>query len=128
MDISATESEDAYTLHVSGRMDTLTALEVEEPLMRAIKEHPAVVFDCEQLDYIGSFGLRVLFAGQRTALGLNHSLVLSGVTGKVREIFDITGSSNFLTIREAADRSTNVATVPTDAPASNPVQALGDVQ
>jgi anti-sigma B factor antagonist len=98
MDISTTDSDGARIIHISGRLDTLTAPEFEEPLRRAIEEYPAVVLDCGQLDYVSSAGLRVLLAGQKAATASGHSLALSGVSDAVREVFDMTGFSDILNI------------------------------
>jgi anti-anti-sigma factor len=99
MDISTTDSDGIYTLHISGRLDTLTAPAFEEPFAQALREHPTVVLDCAQLDYISSAGLRVLLAGQKLAAAAEHSLILSSVSDEVREVFDMTGFSNILTIQ-----------------------------
>jgi anti-anti-sigma factor len=99
MDISVTESDGTQTLHVSGRLDTLTAPELEEPLRRVIEENPTVVVDCAQLDYISSAGLRVLLTGQKVANASGHSLAFSNVSDGVREIFEMTGFSDILTIQ-----------------------------
>ncbi|MDR3137005.1 MAG: STAS domain-containing protein [Coriobacteriales bacterium] len=98
MDISATDRDGAHIIHISGRLDTLTAPELEEPLRQAIEKYPAVVLDCERLDYVSSAGLRVLLTGQKTAIASGHSFALSGVSDAVHEVFDMTGFSDILQI------------------------------
>jgi anti-sigma B factor antagonist len=99
MDILITDSDGTRTLQVSGRLDTLTAPELEGPLKQAVEKYSEVVMDCAQLDYVSSAGVRVLLIGQKAADASGHSLALSNVSGDVREVFEMTGFSDILTIR-----------------------------
>ena len=51
----------------------------------------------EKLDYISSAGLRVILKTQK-ALEKKAGLKLTHVSNEVKEVFDITGFSDFLTI------------------------------
>ena len=81
------------TLAPQGRVDTLTAPELEAAVVvDGIEE---LVFDLEAVDYISSAGLRVLLSAQKTMAG--KSMKIAHVAPAVREVFDITGFSDIFT-------------------------------
>ncbi|MDR1089418.1 MAG: STAS domain-containing protein [Coriobacteriales bacterium] len=98
MEILSSDNDDTRTIRLSGRLDTLTAPELEGPLVEACESWQITVVDCEKLDYVSSAGLRVLLAGQKVASAKNHALRLINVSDGVREVFDITGFSRILSI------------------------------
>ena len=56
-----------------------------------------LTFDLEKLEYISSSGLRQLLFAQKT-MGRKGSMKVINANETVREIFEITGFSDFLTI------------------------------
>ena len=48
-----------------GRLDTVTAPQLESELKESIKDVVELVFDFESLDYVSSAGLRVLLSAQK---------------------------------------------------------------
>ena len=84
-------------LILEGRLDTATAPQLEETLNSSLAGVTALKFDLEKLDYISSAGLRVLLSSQKT-MNKQGSMVISNVSPEVKEIFDVTGFSDILTI------------------------------
>jgi len=84
-------------LALSGRLDTVTAPELESVLKESIEGAESLEFDMTELEYISSAGLRVLLSAQKT-MSKQGSMVLKNVNEDVREIFDVTGFSDILTI------------------------------
>ena len=82
---------------LEGRLDTTTAPQLEAELNSALSGVTALKFDLEKLDYISSAGLRVLLSSQKT-MNKQGTMVISGVSPEVKEIFDVTGFSDILTI------------------------------
>ena len=82
---------------LEGRLDTTTAPQLESELNSALSGVTALKFDLEKLDYISSAGLRVLLSSQKT-MNKQGTMVISGVSPEVKEIFDVTGFSDILTI------------------------------
>ena len=82
---------------LEGRLDTTTAPPLEAELNSALSGVTALKFDLEKLDYISSAGLRVLLSSQKT-MNKQGSMVITGVSPEVKEIFDVTGFSDILTI------------------------------
>lgn len=91
------EKKNAETLALSGRLDTMTAPELEAELSALLPTVQTLTLDMEDLDYISSAGLRVILKTQK-ALEKKAGLKLTHVSEAVREVFDITGFSDFLTI------------------------------
>ena len=83
-------------LKVSGRLDTMTAPELESVIKERIDGAEALVLDFEDLEYISSAGLRVVL-GARKAMG-DSAFCVRNLCSDVREIFDITGFSDIITI------------------------------
>ena len=84
-------------LKVSGRLDTMTAPELENVIKNSLDGVEELVLDFEKLEYISSAGLRVVL-GARKAMGESGSFAVKNLCSDVREIFDITGFSDIITI------------------------------
>ena len=84
-------------LILEGRLDTATAPQLEATLNRVLAGVTSLKFDLEKLDYISSAGLRVLLSSQKT-MNKQGSMVISNVSPEVKEIFDVTGFTDILTI------------------------------
>ena len=97
MTIYQTKEGNALTLALEGRLDTMTAPQLEAALKEALPGVDALTFDLEKLDYISSAGLRVLLAAQKT---MKHqgSMKVVHVNEIITEIFEVTGFSDILTI------------------------------
>ena len=81
------------TLAIEGRIDTITAPELEAAVVTdGIDE---LVFDLAQVDYISSAGLRVLLASQKRMAG--KTMKIANAKPAVKEVFDITGFSDIFT-------------------------------
>ena len=84
-----------YTL--SGRLDTVTAPDLERSLQDELGDAGGLILDFSGLEYISSAGLRVLLAAQK-AMNSQGSMKLIHVSETIMEIFDVTGFSEILTI------------------------------
>ena len=91
------EKKNAETLTLAGRLDTLTAPELETEISAILPSVQTLILDMEKLDYISSAGLRVILKTQK-ALEKKAGLKLTHVSNEVKEVFDISGFSDFLTI------------------------------
>ena len=97
MTINQTKNGNALVLALEGRLDTMTAPQLEAALKEALPGVEALTFDLEKLDYISSAGLRVLLAAQK-AMNKQGSMKLMNVSGIIMEILEVTGFSDILTI------------------------------
>lgn len=97
MTIAETRNGQALSLALEGRLDTMTAPELEERLNSALEGITELTLDFEQLDYISSAGLRVLLAAQKT-MNRQGEMKVVHVNETIMEIFEVTGFSDILTI------------------------------
>ena len=91
------EKKNAEILALVGRLDTMTAPELEAEISAMLPIVQTLTLDMEKLDYISSAGLRVILKTQK-ALEKKSGLKLTHVSDEVKEVFDITGFSDFLSM------------------------------
>jgi len=92
------ENESVKTIvKVAGRLDTVTAPELEAKLKEVFENVSELVFDFSELDYISSAGLRVLLGAQKTMNKIG-SMKVKNVNPAVMEVFEITGFRDILNI------------------------------
>ena len=80
-----------------GRLDTTTAPEMESAVKEILPGLTELTLDFEKLEYISSAGLRVLLSAQKAMNG-QGKMTISNVNETIKEIFEITGFSEILTI------------------------------
>ena len=97
LNITKNSNGSELKLILEGRLDTATAPQLEATLNSALAGVTYLKFDLEKLDYISSAGLRVLLSSQKT-MNKQGSMVISNVSPEVKEIFDVTGFTDILTI------------------------------
>ncbi len=83
-------------LALEGRLDTISAPELETALKETISGADSLEFDLEKLEYISSAGLRVLLSARKAMSG--REMQVSHVNEVVMEVFEITGFKDVLTI------------------------------
>ena len=86
------------TVALEGRLDTLTAPQFESDLSACLDGISALVLDFAKVAYISSAGLRVLLSKHKKMLAAGGTLTISNAVPAVREVFDITGFSDILTL------------------------------
>ena len=96
MNITKTQNEDKIVLGLSGRLDTLTAPQLQAALMPEFDTAKEIELDFSGLTYISSAGLRVLLMGEKTAKAKDTKMTLSHVSPDIMEVFSITGFDAFL--------------------------------
>ncbi len=82
---------------LEGRLDTTTSPELEAQLKKPMESAETLTLDFSKLDYISSAGLRVLLSAHK-AMSAKGGLKITNVNEIVREVFDVTGFSDILTI------------------------------
>ena len=97
MKITKNVNGNIATIALEGRLDTTTAPELEKELKAVIESADALTLDFSDLDYISSAGLRVLLSAHK-AMSKKGGMKVVNVNELVREVFDVTGFSDILTI------------------------------
>ena len=85
------------TIALEGRLDTMTSPELEKELKNSLDSAESLVLDFSKLDYISSAGLRVLLSAHK-AMSRKGGMKVTHVNEIVREVFDVTGFADILTI------------------------------
>lgn len=85
-------------ISLEGRLDTITAPELEKELNASLNGVQALTFDFDKLEYISSAGLRVLLAAQK-CMNKQGTMVVKNVNETISEIFEVTGFNDILTIQ-----------------------------
>lgn len=97
MNIKKEQNGSELNIAVEGRLDTITAPELDAELTTALNGIEKLVFDFENLEYISSAGLRVLLSAQKV-MTKQGSMVIRNVKPEIMEIFEVTGFVDILDI------------------------------
>lgn len=97
MKISKEVKGTALTLTLEGRLDTMTAPELETVVRESIDGITKLIFDFAALEYVSSAGLRVILSAQKI-MNKQGSMVIQNVGETVMEVFEVTGFLDILTI------------------------------
>ena len=97
MTINKTKENDSLKIALEGRLDTLTAPKLDAEIQGALDGIKSLVFDFEKLAYISSAGLRILLSAQKV-MNKQGTMVTRNAGPEIREIFDVTGFSDILTL------------------------------
>ena len=97
LNITKNINETELTVVLTGRLDTITAPELEKELKASLDGVSALTIDMATLEYISSTGLRVLLSAQKT-MNRQGEMKIKNVNETIMEIFEVTGFSDILTI------------------------------
>ena len=95
--ISTSKDRAEYTLTLEGRLDTITAPELDAKINEVVDDANKLILDLGNLEYISSAGLRVLL-GAAQAMDGKGDMVVRNLTKSVMEVFELTGFSRMFTI------------------------------
>ena len=97
LNIAKTEDNEKTVFTLGGRLDTITSPELEKELKDSLDGVKSLVLDFEGLSYISSAGLRVLLSAQKI-MNRQGEMKITHVNDTIREIFEVTGFTEILTI------------------------------
>ncbi|MDO4459723.1 MAG: STAS domain-containing protein [Clostridia bacterium] len=97
MTIDKVVNGEAFTIKIAGRIDTMTAPELENEIVSIDESTKDLILDMTGVEYISSAGLRVLLAAQKK-MGKVGSMRLTGVCDNVMEVLEMTGFADILVI------------------------------
>lgn len=97
MEIKQSLDGSKLTIQIIGRLDAVSALELDKSLnLNSISD---LTIDLAELEYISSAGLRTLLKFQKK-MDKQGSMRIKNIRDNVREVLDMTGFSDFLTIAD----------------------------
>ena len=97
MTINKTLDGTKLTVALEGRLDTMTAPELDKEFHESLDGVTALVVDLTNLEYVSSAGLRVLLSAQKT-MNKQGSMTVKNVNEQIMEVFEVTGFADILTI------------------------------
>lgn len=97
MEIKKTIEGSKLVMNVSGRLDTITAPQLESEITGSLNGITDLVLDFSDLEYISSAGLRVLLVTTKMMKG-KGSFVIRNINETVHEVFEVTGFLDILNI------------------------------
>lgn len=108
MKITVNEKSGYKIFSIEGRIDVNTSVNLESETDKWIKEgNEKLIFDCCQVDYISSSGLRVFLQTQKTLMRLGGTFKVCGMKPEIEEIFKVTGLLQLFDVYETVDAALN---------------------
>lgn len=95
MKIDFTKNNAELIIAIDGRLDTTTAPDLESFLVKNYEGVDFVTFNCENLSYISSAGLRVLLTAHKRMKG---AMKLTNLNELVMEVLEMTGFADIWVI------------------------------
>lgn len=99
MNITKKQEDQTLTLALDGRLDSLTAPQLEAQLKDSLTGIEALRLDFSNLEYLSSAGLRVLLSAQKTMMK-QGTMAIFGTNEGIDEILELTGLSQVFTIEK----------------------------
>ena len=97
LNITKNAENTALTIALEGRLDTVTAPQLESELKASLDGVKALTMDLSKLEYISSAGLRVLLSAQKQ-MNKQGEMKVTNASETIMELFEVTGFSDILTI------------------------------
>ena len=97
MIINIENCNEKVIMKIEGRLDTITAPQLQNKINLLSSDVKELVLDMEKLEYVSSAGLRVILLAQKKMARLG-SLKLVSVCETIMEVFEITGFNDILDI------------------------------
>ena len=97
MNIKVTKEGNTCILFIEGRVETMTAPELEQTFIDNAEDCEKMVFDFSQTEYISSAGMRVILVAHRE-MEKKGGLVLRNLSKNVESIIKLTGFGRFVNI------------------------------
>ena len=107
MNVSQKESQGIPVVAIAGRLDAVTAPELETVLEGAAGGH--LVLNLGELEYISSAGLRVILSAAKRQRGSSGDLHMAALQENVSKVFEISGFDTIFNIYDSEDAAIQAA-------------------
>ena len=102
LEITQEQLQSTVVLHVVGAVDSNTAPELQEALLRAIATESssgAVELDLAKVSYLSSAGLRALLLASKALQKRGERLTLLNVPPQILNVLNLTGFTTFIDVK-----------------------------
>ena len=97
MEIKKEQNGTSLTMFLSGRLDTVAAVDFEKELSASLDGVETLVLDCAELTYVASSGLRSFLSAQKR-MAKQGEMTMRHVQDTVMEVLSMTGFDDLLSI------------------------------
>ena len=108
MEIQKQLENTTLTVALIGRLDAVTAMDLDKELKISLDGVKELIFDLAKLDYIASAGLRILLKYQKLMDKNGNEMKIKNVKVEVKEVLDMTGFSDFLNIIDSKAKKLSI--------------------
>lgn len=98
MEVKIEKENEKIIVTISGHLDTITAGELEQQAIPLLEYNKHIVFECRELSYISSSGLRIILSVHKKLLDNKGELLLRNVSPEILSILNMTGLNTILNI------------------------------
>jgi anti-sigma B factor antagonist len=98
MKITEKDIDNIRVIAISGRVDVISADDLEMYLNNALRDNSQMVFDLSDTEYISSSGLRVFLAALKMMKTRECEMKFASLQPVIKNILDISGLSNIFSI------------------------------
>ena len=99
MEIRKEQNGTSLTMSLSGRLDTVAAVDFEKELDASLSDVTSLILDCTDLTYVASSGLRTFLMAQKR-MNKQGSMTMRHVQDAVMEVLSMTGFDDLLSIEK----------------------------
>lgn len=102
MTIDIQERDGATYVAIAGRVDTVTAPQLDEAVPQICPEGSKgeIIADCAKMEYISSAGLRAFIVLLKRSKAMGRELTLENLSPSILSIFDMTGFTKLFNIKK----------------------------
>ena len=104
MEITHRVENEILMIAIKGRLDAATATIADETINKTLEENTnRLLFDLSALEYLSSGGLRVILGAAKEIRRREGKVALAGLNQYVYEIFDVSGFTAMIPIKETVE-------------------------
>ena len=100
MNIIPRHENNILIIEIKGRMDSYKAVDFEKTFLPLIQGEKKIIFDCSELKFICSSGLRVIFSAAKQLDLVGGKLLLCSLQESIHEVFRVCGALSILSVYE----------------------------
>lgn len=106
MEIELRHAGTATIVVLSGRLDSTNATEADSTIQNCGNDQTnRLVLDLSTVNYVSSAGLRVVLLAAKRTSAKGGRFAIAGLQQNVREVFDVSGFLQILTVFDTADEA-----------------------
>ena len=104
MEITHRVENEILMIAIKGRLDAATAPIADETIKKTLEGNTnRLLFDLSALEYLSSGGLRVILGAAKEIRRREGKVALAGLNQYVYEIFDVSGFTEMIPIKETVE-------------------------